>query len=254
MDKCENCGNQLLAADNVCWHCGTARTAQPAVAKAKVPEVAVEPLPFSPTAVLAYGSFTLAIFIALVFVMRSLAQQPLIAINTSRDRDRSWSVVTDSKQQFTVDLPPAWEWAEPADGDRFTELLAAYAGWETAVSPLDPASIQLIAVAPAEGSTPPRLLVVARNIQLHELSYLQIEQLIEQNGFATDEVDEATSFFGSRQIHMRLEADALYCHQQYTLEPNNSYLFSICTPPNYYLRQIRDMKAIQAGFQTLMHK
>ena len=240
----------MLPGDTVCWHCGQTRTVATPTPKAKATEAAVEPLPFSPTAVLAYGALTLAIFIALVTVMRSLSQQPLIAINTSRDRDRTWSVVTDRQQQFTVELPPEWTWYEPSDPD-FEAQLAANEGWETAVSPLDTATIQLIAVAPETENSPTKLLVVARNIQIHALSYAQIQQLIEQQGFGVAEVEEQTSFFGSRQIELRLEAETMNCAQQYTLEPENSYLFSICTQPNFFLRQTRSIQAIQGGFQTL---
>ncbi|MEM7118424.1 MAG: hypothetical protein AAF614_38730 [Chloroflexota bacterium] len=249
-DSCTNCGNSMLPGDTVCWHCGQTRTVSAPTPKTKAKENAVEPLPFSPTAVLAYGALTLAIFIALITVMRSLSQQPLIAINSSRDRDRSWSVVTDRQQQFTLELPSEWQWSEPGDPD-FESQLAAYEGWETAVSPLDPAAIQLIAVVPETERSPTKLIVVARNIQLHALSYAQIQQLIEQQGFSVAEVEEHTSFFGSRQIELRLEAETMNCAQQYTLEPENSYLFSICTQSNFFLRQTRSIQAIQDGFQTL---
>ena len=244
----------MLAADTVCWHCGQARTEQKEVPRAKAQQLALEPLPFSSTAVFAYGGLTLAVLIGMIFVMRSLAQQPLIAINTSRDRDRSWSTITDNQQRFTLDLPPEWTVYEPVEGDGFSEQLAAYDVWETAVSPLDPATIQLVAVAPEIENRPLRLLAVARNIQLHELSYLQIQQLIEQDGYLVHEVEESTSFFGSRQIHLRVEADDVQCFQQYTLEPENSHLLSICISANLYLREVRATEAIQAGFQTLMKK
>lgn len=242
----------MLPTDTSCWHCGQVRAGQQAAPARIREEMVVEPLPFSQTAVIAYGSLTLAILIVIILLMRSLSQQPLIAINASQARERSWSIITDSQQRFTLDLPPEWDWSEPKDGAPFEAKLANYEGWETAVTPLDKEAIQMLAIAPETEQAPLRLLAIARNIQIHELSYIQIQELVEQNGFTVSEIEETTSFFGVRQIHLRLETETLQCAQQYTLDPENSYLFSICTPPNQYLRQIRTIEAIQSGFQTLM--
>lgn len=241
-ERCDNCDRPMLATDAVCWHCGQPR-------KGQVAQVAAGSEPVALTAVSSYALLTLAIIIALLLVIRSLAQQPLIVVNGNAPRPRGWTVFTDSQRRFTVNLPPEWTVAEPADG-AFAALLAAEEGvGETAVSPLDPSTILLLARSPAAET---QLVAVARNVQLHQLSLSQLTDLITATGVDIQQVEEGESFFGVAQINLTFAAEGeILCSQQYALQPEDSYLVTICMDANSFHRSRETIEAIQGSFQPL---
>lgn len=248
-ERCDNCDQPLLATDSVCWHCGHPRQAS---ASAPAPAAATESTQL--TAVSGYALLTLIIIIALLLVMRSLAQQPLIVVNGNISRPRGWTVFTDSQRRFTVNLPPKWQIAEPGD-TAFTALQGAHGVWETAVVPLDPSTILLLASNPNDSSNDIQLVTIARNVQLHQLPTPRLTELIAEQGIQIQQIEESESFFGSPQINLTFPANSregtLLCTQQYALQPENSYLLTICMTENSFRRSHDTIEAIQGSFQPL---
>ncbi|MCA9999968.1 MAG: hypothetical protein KDE56_29600 [Anaerolineales bacterium] len=242
-ERCENCDRPLLITDAVCWHCGHPRQGSAAAATAAV---AAESSGL--TAVSGYAILTLVIIISLLLVIRSLGQQPLLVVNSNAPRPRGWAVFTDSQHRFTLNLPPDWQLAEP-DEAAFTALLAGQEGWETAVSPLDPGTILLLASSPDDT---PQLVAVARNVQLHQLSLNQLTDLIAKGGVDIQELEESESFFGMPQINLTFAANGnILCSQQYALQPEDSYLLTICMDSTTFRRSRDTIEAIQGSFQPL---
>lgn len=244
-ERCDNCDRPLLATDAVCWHCGQPR--QGGVVAA--PAVASPGQSLGLTAVSGYALLTAIIIIALLLVIRALGQQPLIVVNSNAPRPRGWVVFTDSQRRFTLNLPPEWELAEPADS-RFAELVAEKAGViETAVSPLDPSTILLLAHNP-DAET--QLVSVARNVQLHQLPFNQLTDRIIAQGSEIQEAEQGESFFGVPQINLTLAtADGVLCSQQYAMQPEDSYLLTICMEANSFRRSRDTLAAILGSFQPL---
>lgn len=244
-ERCDNCDRPLLATDTVCWHCGHPREGAAVAAAASATAVASSPL----TAVSGYAILTAVIIIALLLVIRSLGQQPLIVINSNAQRPRGWTAFTDTQRRFTLNLPPDWQLEEPTD-PAFAALLAEKEGvWKTAVVPLDPSTILLLARSPDDT---PQLVAVARNVQLHQLSLKQLTDLITEQEVAIQEIEESESFFGTPQINLTFATDGnVLCSQQYALQPEDSYLLTICMDNTTFRRSRDTIEAIQGSFQPL---
>ncbi|MCB8965407.1 MAG: hypothetical protein R3E31_18540 [Chloroflexota bacterium] len=249
-NNCGNCGQPVLDTDTVCWHCGQALTATAVAKPAKPVNImaaaeAEETLPF--TAVAVYGTLTAVLIIAMLLVMHSLGQKPLVLVNPRTQARGEWLPVTAYDQQFTVDLPVEWVWLE-ADDPQFASLIASSDWWETAVYPLAAiaadADYRFVAM-PDEIDTPTDgFVVVMYSRRLGAVTAVQSIALVEQSdtlvaqsgtNFEIVDAGTETSFTGTEVARFLLVlpdavGERLRCRQEFAPASNGSYVIAACAP------------------------
>lgn len=258
---CTNCGHPALETDTVCWHCGW-QLSPPRVIKANARQseaVAEEPYPL--TAVVFQGVMTVAVIIAVLLVMRSLGQKPLIIIHPETRLSADWLPVTDPAQRFTLDLPVDWTWLDESDQPRFADLLQADDQFQAALAPLSNfvEDTELLLVARGSRGSTGELtgfVVVAHSESLDALTPQQAIELVSQQAaeLTIRETSLVESLTGQTQATILVDGvgDQLRCRQQLTPGQPDSFLLTACSPTAQFPRYANDLQNILNSFQILM--
>jgi hypothetical protein len=259
---CPNCGQPTLETDITCWHCGwqlaPQKTARP-VTKQRPTATAALPYPLS--TIMLYGAMTAVVLIALLLVMRSLGQKPLITIHPETRLGANWTPVTDGAQRFTLDLPADWRWLDgDSDQRALTDALAEDGRFHAALAPLgdliEAGDILLIAsYTPFAADDLAGLVVVAHSEILDRLTPEQAIQWSGQNtaDLVIQEARLAEGFTGVTHALLLVENpnSGWRCRQHFTPGPADSFLVAACAPRSWFPRYAGDLQNIVASFQLL---
>ncbi len=260
--RCDNCEQPVLDTDTVCWHCGRAlsSTAVPKTPKritALSDEVAVEPLPLPAVAV--YGTITAVLIIAMLLVMRSLGQKPLVLLHPNTQAHADWVPVTSHDQQFTLDLPSEWNWLE-ANQPLFASLVIEGGPVVTAVYPLGTIATdtEYLLIA-GQGAMPQAsFILIARSRSLNAITPEQSIALVEQSDATFDLVsaDVVQSFTGTNMAQFLLvlpntEMGTLRCRQIFVPAADVAYLAGGCAPEAEFRAFATPFENVLASFQPL---
>ncbi|MCP4424252.1 MAG: hypothetical protein GY803_07170 [Chloroflexi bacterium] len=139
--QCKNCGQTTLETDTVCWHCGQSlsqRKEEPETAVST--EESTEERPFPLASFMAYSGLTVAIIIALFWVMGRLGSQPQVVQGIGPSLKPGWTAVTDRDRTFTLNLPAQWLRLDRYDSEQeaeFIEQARQNGQYQAALAPYD---------------------------------------------------------------------------------------------------------------------
>lgn len=113
VQRCEHCGQAVVATDNLCWHCGKKLShGRPQLDKQLPSATAVAddtaPMP-SFTTILLYIGLTAIALLILITTTRIIGQAPLFFSSRNTIPQPGWQPITDSQLQFTLNLPNTWD-------------------------------------------------------------------------------------------------------------------------------------------------
>jgi len=115
IQRCEHCGQTVMATDKQCWHCGKTlssgkahlvKTPQPQAATA-VPNENSTPMPSFST-ILLYAGLTAVALLILIATTGAISRAPIFLASSKNIAPAGWHPVTDSQLQFTLNLPKTW--------------------------------------------------------------------------------------------------------------------------------------------------
>lgn len=242
MRTCDNCGRPVLESDVICWHCGYELQPPPAdaapAAEASEDDAEEVPQAFPLPATVAYGLLTAVLILAALFVMQSLGQQPVVALNPETS-SAGWTAVTDAALRFTLDLPDEWTWRLTTDTQPFTldDELVAGVPLATAVAPFGDLvdDTEILLVAASDDTAVPGFLVVARSQRLSALTAEEAASFLDTLSDADVEVvatSSTTNLAGLPQVRYGLNHPNVgqQCENLYVPLADASYLVGACGP------------------------
>ncbi len=273
VQRCEHCGQTVMATDKQCWHCGkTLSSSKSQTAKSPQPVTAVshENAPPMPpfTTILLYAGLTAVALLILITTTRAISHAPLFLANSNTIIPVGWKPVTNSQLQFTLNLPETWHTYEL---DRAPEALTLRSSPPVqAVTHTFEALVtdtQLIflgtedTAAFAEGASSsdvPVFVLVAQSQRLGRLSLDDIigyaqAQLPENVTLSTvnplKDADEGQA--GSLLFNIDQDEMLWRCLEQIGPGQSGVYLVVTCTSFAEYPRHQTDFEAILRSFQLL---
>lgn len=281
-ERCENCGNSVLATDTVCWHCGRPlpkkslpkpsptkrlRAFAPSSVRLATDEEAAVPRTYDFRAIAIYSLLTLLILILLVLTMHSLGRRPLLVAGAELRLGTDWTAVTDNDLNYTLSLPPGWQWLDSTFRQQQTlldETAAAEPNIAWSLSPLGAGvdDLELLAMAfplqPADDPDNPQPLtfvVIGRSQQLATLAPPQALASLSKQPIVTTASATAEPFPGQPQARFSLLSDSrqIQCRSLHTAATGTAYLVAACAPQSSFGRIQRDLDNILDSFQLLQH-
>lgn len=276
-ERCENCGNPVLATDTVCWHCGRQlpqkpqpkpsptkrlRRFTPPSTRLADTEAAVTQ-PYDLRAIAIYGLLTLVILLLLLLTMQSLSRRPLLVAGADLRLGADWTAVTDNDLNYTLSLPPGWQWLDSKFRQQqalLDETAAAEPNIAWSLSPLGAGvnDLELLAIGflpqPPDDRQPMTFVAIGRSQQLAVLTPQQALALIADHPLVTASAT-AEPFAGQAQARFGLLSSnqQMQCRSLYTAAAEAAYLVATCAPQSSFARFQRDLDNILNSFQLLQH-
>ncbi|RMG93908.1 MAG: zinc ribbon domain-containing protein [Chloroflexi bacterium] len=261
-NRCENCGQPVLASDVVCWHCGYKLSPHKELAAGEETAVSVADrslLEDLSLGVLAgYAGLTLLVMVLFLLVIHNLGQKPLVTVSADVPLRPGWVPVVDTDQSFSVYLPRQWKWLDrtaPEWTEEGRELMAGVG--ETAVLPWQPLAPDLtpLLLARSEDDNNAFVLVVGSS-QLRiapETAVSRLRQFLPPDTIRSDAITENINKLPQAILFLELPPDApvLTCQQLYIPAQNNTYILAACAPTERYPRVRQTFQQILASFQPL---
>jgi hypothetical protein len=285
-ERCENCGNPILATDTVCWHCGWQLPKRPKQSRAKTPSPgraraarlrpageAAEPgvsttEAYDLRAIAIYGALTLLILLALLSVMRSLGRQPILVASADLRLGADWTAVTDSELNYTVSLPAGWEWLDGTFRQQqalVDELVSTAPDIRWSLTPLGEVAgdQELLAIGfqpqPPETEEPPTFVAISRSHRLGQVTPQQALELLAEQSLpslpiaATDLVENIP---GQPQARFSLldNSRQVQCRTLFVTGASAAFLVTACAPQQRFGLVQRDLNDILDSFQLFQRK
>lgn len=277
-ERCENCGNPVLATDTVCWHCGQQlpkksqpkpspirrlRGFRPPSTRLADAEAAVAQ-PYDLRAIAIYGLLTLLILLLLLLTMQSLGRRPLLVAGADLRLGADWTAVTDNELNYTLSLPSGWQWLDSTFRQQ-QALLDEVAstepsiGWSFSPFAESAEDLELLAIAflPQSPDSPEPMTFVAigRSRQLAALTPPQVLDLLAEQPVTIVGTATVEPFPGQPQARFGLLSDTrqMQCRSLFTAATETAYLAAACAPQNSFGRIQRDLDSILNSFQLLQH-
>ncbi len=269
--RCEHCGQTVMASDKQCWHCGKAlpvaqakkktKPAQPATAVSN--DVTPPMPPF--TTILLYAGLTLLVLLILIATTRAIGQAPLFLGNANSSAPAGWQPITDSALRFTLNLPESWhtfELEQAPEAPMFRSSPALQALVPTLETLTD--DVQLVFLGAedtavfAEGV--PVFMLVAQSQRLQQLSNEQIidyaQQRLPENVSlsAVNLLEDSTKAQAeSSSLLFNIEhEDALWrCLEKLVSDGQSVYVVVTCTSFAQFPQYQTDFETILRSFQPL---
>lgn len=267
VSKCEHCGQTIMATDGQCWHCGKgvsgrkAKSVQQPHPATAVPEEAFT-LP-SLNIILLYAGLTAVALIILVITTRAIGQAPLFTFGSVSPLETGWKAVTNSQQQFTLNLPENWHIFELARASEAPALKSS--------SPLQALNPQLNSLAAdhaliflgtedaavfADGS--PVFVLIVYSQQLGQLTVQEAvnvaQQQLPENAslveFETVEKD-AREPRGFLLFNIAQDEQIWRCQEQFVMDDGGMYVVAACTSFAQFPAHLSDFELILDSFQPL---
>lgn len=273
-ERCDNCGRSVLPTDTICWHCGqtlpaetspspeeaSERAAETGETGAKAHETAVSPPRSSRSLLLAYGSLTLLIFLAMLWVMGSLGNYPLVVVNPETRGGENWDVVEGDNGRYLVSLPEDWRRWQPAEAG-FQDELASDPRYRAALFPLgaiaeDTDYLLLALTNHHSAAEAPGFLAVGRSDRLGRVPLPQVIELVQQSpAISIRRAEIEPGLTGRDQVQLELDftrgGDAWRCWQQVIPAPETTFLLGTCALPNDLIRYQDRFADVLLSFQPL---
>ena len=256
-----------MATDRQCWHCGKS------VSDRKVKSV---PQPKSTTAVpdetltlpslniiLLYAGLTAVALIILISTTRAIGQAPLFSFGSYARLELGWQPITDSQQQFALNLPQSWHIFEL---DRAPEAAVLKSS-----PPLQAIIPQLNSLAEdneltflgtedtavfANGS--PVFVLVAHSQQLGQLSTDEAiaiaQQWLPENASLVESKiveEDARKPRGSLLFNIEQDDQIWRCQEQLVTAVGGKYIVATCTSFAQFPAYLSDFELILESFQPL---
>jgi hypothetical protein len=263
--RCENCGQQALDTDVVCWQCGRPLPGREEAAPERLPvkESWQQDLSVSSVA-MAVGMTVIVIVIALL-LMRSLGQQPLVQVRFNTRTPPGYTVIHSGDRAFTLALPESWRWidaGEPGGPAELDALLQAENRYALATHPAgadleDVTPVFIAQGEPAAGEIEPPFVVLAWSRQLNRLSYEELQAYLENQPEIVTEtryVDDYAKSHLSADVRLAGQdpgPERLRCRQQIVLGEAQALLLSMCGQADRFGANQALFDNIAAGFQRL---
>ncbi len=267
VQRCEHCGQSVMATDKQCWHCGKALSPgkspsvkSPQLATA-VPDDTVPLPPFR--TILLYAGLTAVALLLLITTTRAIGRAPLFLANSNTVAPVGWRPITDSQLRFTLNLPKAWhtfelERAPETPTFRSSPSLQALEGTFEALV----ADTQLLFLGTEDTAVftagEPVFVLVAQSQRLEQLSLNEIigyaqAQLPENVTLsAINPLEDSTEVqMGSLLFNIEQDGALWRCLEQIGPGDAGVYLVVTCTSFAQYPRHQSDFEAILRSFQLL---
>lgn len=266
METCHNCGRDLLPGDTDCWHCGWHPVGNgDQVGRGKIPgnQPDTQPrLQFKPFA--SYAGLTLALAVAALLLMSSLAQEPLADFVLERTPPPGWTTVIGQTTDFSLLLPPEWRWLEGAGSGRNTldELLARRPEATQVIMPLLGALSDLQIVLFASGSAPngrapvtgfliiahappPAMLTAEEALQLMRSSDSGVRVLR-----ATLFKDLRSTARGAFLVELGGSEQRMECREEFVSESSGAFLVAACAQSSLFSEFASSYQAMVRSFRV----
>lgn len=267
VQRCEHCGQTVLAADSQCWHCGKplskskVASPKPQVLATAVPDD--NPPMLSLGTLLLYAGLTAVTLLILIATTRAIDHAPLFQVNGSSTANIGWKPITDSQLRFTLNLPEAWQTVELDDSSRAANL------WDSA--PVQAVS-QTLAAMVADGDLlllgatdtavftdgAPVFVLVAQSKRLQQLTPNEIVALAQRQLPGSITIVEAyTSEEAQGGITGNLlldieQGDKIWsCLEQFVPDSSSIYLVATCASFDQFKTHFTDFETILRSFQPL---
>lgn len=268
VQRCEHCGQTVMATDQQCWHCG--KTLAPGKSRlAKSPQLATavpdanttSMPPF--TTILLYAGLTAVTLLILIAATRAIGQSPLFVASSSSIAPAGWQPITDSQLQFTLNLPETWhtfelERAPEALGLRSSPPLQALDRTFAALV----ADTRLLFLGTEDTAVfangAPIFVLVAHSERLQQLT---LDELI---GYAQEQLpenvtlsavnhlqDSVSKQTGSLLFNIEQDEALWRCLEQLDPGDEGVYLVVTCTSFAQFPQYQSDFEAILRSFQPL---
>jgi hypothetical protein len=279
-ERCENCGNPVLATDTICWHCGwklpkrprlkTSSPAPPPTARSRQAREARESAGsdtlavdrYDLRAIIVYGALTAVILVALLVVMRSLGRQPLLVAGADLRLGDDWTAVTDNNLRYVLSLPSGWQWLDGAYREQqglLDELAASVPNIRWSLAPLGEVAgdLELLAVAyqpePPEVGGPFVFVAIGRSQRLGQIAPQQALELLAERSLPLAATDLIENIPGQPQARFALLDNSRQVQCRTLFMPNDDesvgYLVTACAPQESFGRVQRDLDRILDSFQ-----
>ena len=267
VQRCEHCGQTVLAADSQCWHCGKplskSKNAPP-----KLPQLATAvpddnpPMPSLGTLLL-YVGLTAVTLLILISATRAIDQAPLFEVSSSSTANVGWKPITDSQLRFTLNLPETWQTVDLDDSSRAANLRD---------SPPVQAVSQTLAAMVADGDFlllgaedtavfidgTPVFVLVAQSKRLQQLAPNEIVILAQRQLPDRITIVEA---YTSEEAQGRITGNLLLdieqgdkiwsCLEQFIPDSSGIYLVATCASFDQFTTHFTDFETILRSFQPL---
>jgi hypothetical protein len=263
----------VLPTDTLCWHCGYQLPKRPAAKPAPVRPAAAG-LPdrqaagnaaageYDFRALAVYGLLTLAIIVALLWVMRSLNDRPILVQSAAFELG-DWVSLTDVDLRYTLSVPGDWQWLDVAYRDQ-SQMLADVMDRQIyvrrALRSLAHAADDVAIVGLAVGSQSLELreslpfVVIGRSEQLGALTPEQALELVaEQPPAANKAVDTHLSDQPQARFNITDLIGGYNCRHLFTTQDGVGYLVAACAPQERFGVMLNDLDRIRDSFQLLEH-
>jgi hypothetical protein len=268
VQRCEHCGQTVMATDKQCWHCGKVlshgNSQLPISPQAATAVPHDDTLPMPPlTTILLYAGLTAVALLILITTTRAIGQSPLFLANRNTVLQAGWQPITDSQLQFTLNLPETWhvfelERAPEAPSLRSSPpLQAVERTFEALVVDTQPIFLGTEDTAEFANGTPVFVLIA----QSQRLKQLTPEEMI---GYAQQQLPENATLSAvnlpedsvegeSGSLLFNIEQDeALWrCLEQIGPGSQAVYIVVTCTSFAQFPRYHSDFEAILRSFQPL---
>lgn len=270
INKCEHCGQTVMATDSQCWHCGRllrpgkpgTPTKQPQLATA-VPETN-PPMPSLAT-ILLYVGLTAVSLLILVATTRAIGQAPLFLFGSNTITPRDWRPITDRRLLFTLNVPETWQ---SIDLERASEAPALKSSppisavTDTFASLV--ADTELILLAAEDTAVfptgSPVFVLIAQSQRLQQLSADEIisyahQQLplnitiVEENTLPNPKNLQTQK--GVLLIEIQQGERVWSCLEHFVPASHSTYLVVTCTSFAKFPAHLNDFEAILRSFQPL---
>jgi len=267
VQRCEHCGQSVMATDKQCWHCG--KTLSPGKSPlvrspqltTAIPDDTVPMPPFR--TILLYAGLAAVALLLLIITTRAIGRAPIFLATSSNNAPVGWQPVTDSQLRFTLNLPKAWhtfelERSPETPTFRSSPPLQALEGTFEALV----ADTQLLFLGTEDTAVftdgEPVLELVAQSQRLEQLSLNEIidyaqAQLPKNVTLSTvNPLGDSTEIqTGSLLFNIEQDGALWRCLEQIGPGDAGVYLVVTCTSFAQYPRHQSDFEAILRSFQLL---
>ncbi len=261
--QCENCGHSVLETDTVCWHCGwkVTRPKRDITPSAQATKRERDLPPISLSAIAIYSTLTLVVFISILFVLGSLGKQSLNRIEVAEVPSLpGWLSITDQNQNYTISLPPDWEWLEkhnPQQQAKFNEMVLGNPQFQAVIMPYeDPLpELQLIALATIKQRENQNFLLIARDVYPNQPDITEVISLLNQQDLNNSalEMMEMDDSGGDQQGLLQTEfidqTQSYRCLQKLIQVPQATFLLSGCSASEQFQNQLENFQTILNSFR-----
>ena len=265
VQRCEHCGQTVMATDKQCWHCGRFLNRGQGNFVKPTPETSdsqTATLPSLP-AILLYAGLTAVSLLLLITTTRTIGHAPLFLAGKNNQLLAGWQPFTDGQLQFTLNVPQSWYLFEVAqapevdalrqnvllqDVNRIVESLAA----DTELLFLSTEDTAVF----ADGV--PVFVLVAQSQRLQQLTPDEIikyaqQQMPEHVAFsnAPQPAAAAQESAGRLLFNINQDEQVWRCIEQFNPGSRSVYLVFTCTSFAQFPTHLDDFEIILSSFQPL---